>query len=231
MTCLINSVKHNSEQNRNVTLNKVTAELLYYDNSLFLRIENNSNDSVYLYTDIIDKVEVYHDRKRVNADFLYSFDDLNPFPDPPKYDSLDHTDHRIAAYINLSNPEEADSLLLNYFLEEFLRLNKVKKIGLEERSILSSKFEVVMFLTGGILFLPPHDSYTFEKKYACFKRNPGNYKIKCQESRKNKHEYYMAEGLTKNTIIKLPYKPPLKFMGFTRYDNRLKCKSIRFITK
>lgn len=226
ITCLINYVEHNTQQNSNVS--KVCAELVYSDYTLFLRIKNNSDDSIYVYTDIINKIEVFYNGKIVSSDFLYSFDDLSPYPDPPKYDSLNQTDNGIAAYVNWSNPKAADSVLLNYLLKEYSRLNKQEKINPEELSVLLAKFDAAMFLTGGILFLPPHDSYTFER-YAFSKKNPGNYRIKCHESKKNRYEYYEAEGFTKNTTIKLPYMPPLKFMGFERYGGRLKCKSIKFI--
>ena len=231
LVCLINTFVQNSDRyEKNWSSNMVSTELVYSDYSLYLRIENKSDDSIYVITDIFENLQVFFNRKRVSTTFLYGFDSLPLFPAPPHYDSLDQTYQRIAAYFNLQNPEEADSILFDHLINEYCKLNKKVNINPEERSILKSKFEVALFFTGGILLLPPHDSYTFRKKYNCFEKNRGKYKIKCKYSR-NKHKYYYAEGVSGDTIVKLPNSPPKKFLGFSRYDGRLKCKTIRFFTQ
>ncbi len=210
--------------------NPIVAELKYSDYTLFLKLSNLSDDSVYLYTDVSNRIDVTYNGKRVDAEFLYNFNDLT-IPDPPKFDSLDQTNHRIAAILNYPRPEKVDSTLLDFLISEYLRLNKRDNISPIEYPILLSKLEVAMFSTGGLIFLRPNESYTFKYEYTCFKKYHGKYKVECHGSKINKNEYYETEGFTKNTIIKLPFKPPLKFMGFTRYNELIHCKTINFTSK
>jgi hypothetical protein len=232
ISCLIGLSVSNSCQCMNyLSSDKIESELVYSNDFLYLKISNNSDDSLYIHSGLLNKIRVYFNGEIASTDFLYSFSDLPPVPDPTLYDSLDHSDHRIADYINLPNQEKADSILFEFFIVEYRKLNKPEKIEPEERTILKSNLEIVMFLNGFMLFLAPHDSYTFKIGYNCFVKNPGRYAIKCKESRKKAPKYYFAHGLSDNSIIKLPNKPPLKFLGFTYYDRRLKCKTIQFITE
>jgi len=213
----------------------VNAELFYSDQTLFLRIENNTGDSLYLFTKAFDEIRLFFDGKRMtDAEFFYNPEDLPPVPDPPLYDSLELSAQkkRVGTFINYIDKELADSTLISYFIDEYMRMNNRDSLNAEEVSFLLSDMNIAMFLTGAVLFLPPHGSYTFDFNYSCFKRNSGKYKITCRSvSVHPRLKYYESYGMHENEIIKLPYIPPGKLLGYKRYDKSIKCKSLRFSIK
>lgn len=230
--CLSSYIKPVSHQVSVNVQSKVIAELAYSDKVLLLRITNNTSDSVYLYTKAFDEIELsFNGRRMTDADFFYSQEDLPAIPDPLLYDSLksEEIKNEVGTYINCMETENVDSSLIVYFVNEYKTLNNKDSLNNEEFSFVLSKLNTAMFLTGAILFLGPHDSYTFKFNYSCFKKSPGRYKVKCLEvSVKPRLKYYKTHGLLKNEIIKLPYIPPVKILGYKRYESRIKCKSLRF---
>jgi hypothetical protein len=219
-------------QVRPVDRPKVSAIFTCSDNSINLTLTNTSNTPLYLLTNIEQNIKIFYEGKKIkDINILYNPDDFTPLPEPPKYDSTLLKNRRMGTYINRETIKKADSILQEFMLNEYKKLNKILDISPEDKQIIMTYMRLSMG-TEMLLFLDPHESYTFKNHYSCFKRMTGNYQVKAK-SQKKKYiiKTFKIRNEKENKVYKIPLTRPPELLGYKRYDGPINPESYSFLIK
>jgi hypothetical protein len=213
-----------------VSKDSIKAEFSYSNHTLALTIKNNSEKAVYIQTKAFDNIEIYYKGKLVDdPNILYDPSDLGKIPEPPIPDSTIKTQVTWEMpFINVNENRNADSsALITHLFSEYKKLNNLKFLCNQDSVRIISFINMYSLTIGELLFLKPHESFSFYKTYSCFKKMPGDYRAKCDDLSIN---ITHLPSYVEWDNFKIPIVLPIEIYGYRRFDGHIKCNYFTFST-
>ena len=203
----------------NYSGDKVSAKLDYFNNSINLQIINNSEDSIYYPVKDFSSLTVLFNHKRIKDLYISNLNELAMIEAELKI--LISKKHPKAYSWNYEKPLFVDSVLFEYFIDEFKKINKLAAFDSTNEQVIGSYITTVFNLEGGFLFLRPKEVYS--RVFKCGSLDKiGKYEVNYKEKKRK----YLSKSVAitdkpSSNKYRIPIIPPSILLGFKRYDGQV----------